>query len=1114
MDLKRYRSYLYCISFSIIILCSLASIASASAPVWSVDFENGYSASSGTLRVINGSTVNPYDTSYPLCLLVDPYDSTNYEAQVGNATVNALLRYENVDSTIIGSTGMVTFDFRITDTNYPQASTILFCPDKAQTSTDWWFIGLSNSHTVLVRSTCSFDSTMNYSGYTDGNVPFTPGWHEMKFTWEQTVAEDSANSIRERADIKLYVDDVLLLDEPNVLWTGSGNRHINIGSYIAKNGTLGLGAGLGRIMLDNFQVYVSEPECGDSGTYYLDADLNQDCYVNFLDVAQFALNWIDDFSGLGTISEEWLQCTHPANPNCDPDPKYITLVGKEEVNIQWGSPLTLNFDAPVGKAKYYLSMDGRCIVNGNPRKGGGAACVKYYVNNKVVYDPDYIVNVPDGRDTAAFNGARGPRTAGANRWYLVINNMDFDPLLSDSQPACLGDWPYRMVLDVTSFVVPGQSNQFKIIHGDSSYPLWTLGFKNVKLIFEYTRPAPDPNFDEIPNLNGQPVLPKTNFVVDYNAQITPGGGILVTAGQDQYVVNSKFSFPNGTLNRLKADGAWEGEWTVDVNANGNQVTAIGTNYKLERTIIRHPERIEVQDKLTNLRPNFIGVRLGHEIIIPITDVKKAYQAGIMVPKKTGNGTLGAANTANPSIYVCKESSGIGLLARDNVFRLHIGLLMKDGSYGIHDRYFALDTGSSYTLKWDIYPTVHADYYDFMNAARRAINGNFVIDGTLVTARGIPYMSEWSLQSLVNANNAKYVILPGLEKLNSTGQETGSMCHGTDFTSPSGYWNRYWMDQFIIKCRNAIPNARLLPYIQPFVTTEANAIEIYPDSNPKRQDGSPQMYMEDAHYAPEMYPSWSNSYGQAFDAFFDWTKDHADGFYLDTSTQCNDLVAGHFNYDFGMWDGHSCLMNVGTGNWDEIGATYQVIQKVTHSGLYTLDYRVSQIRDAKLAGKFVWCNHAAGTDDEAQLQTYRFIETRINNNPCTAHLGCPVGYGNNFWEMVESDLGLSIYMKLAYGGLFQPYGVVYTTGNNILQDMYPITPIELHCGYVLGTEKIITRVTGEYGFGNNSPMSVRFYNTGGFRITGRTASVRYDEVSGSTLANVVLNEGEMAIIFKE
>lgn len=46
-------------------------------------------------------------------------------------------------------------------------------------------------------------------------------------------------------------------------------------------------------------------ECGDPGTMYFELDLNQDCYVNLVDLAK------------SKIVTQWFWCTDPANPACD-----------------------------------------------------------------------------------------------------------------------------------------------------------------------------------------------------------------------------------------------------------------------------------------------------------------------------------------------------------------------------------------------------------------------------------------------------------------------------------------------------------------------------------------------------------------------------------------------------------------------------------------------------------------------------------------------------------------------------------------------------------------------------------------------------------------------------
>jgi len=50
------------------------------------------------------------------------------------------------------------------------------------------------------------------------------------------------------------------------------------------------------------------PQCGDSGTVYLQSDLSRDCRVNLPDFA--------------ILASEWFYCTDPADPNCD---QYLPL---------------------------------------------------------------------------------------------------------------------------------------------------------------------------------------------------------------------------------------------------------------------------------------------------------------------------------------------------------------------------------------------------------------------------------------------------------------------------------------------------------------------------------------------------------------------------------------------------------------------------------------------------------------------------------------------------------------------------------------------------------------------------------------------------------------------
>jgi hypothetical protein len=63
------------------------------------------------------------------------------------------------------------------------------------------------------------------------------------------------------------------------------------------------------------------PMCGDYWHQYPDGDINMDCYVNFVDMAMMASNWLVslDFNDLQVMANNWLWCSDPSAP-CNYNP--------------------------------------------------------------------------------------------------------------------------------------------------------------------------------------------------------------------------------------------------------------------------------------------------------------------------------------------------------------------------------------------------------------------------------------------------------------------------------------------------------------------------------------------------------------------------------------------------------------------------------------------------------------------------------------------------------------------------------------------------------------------------------------------------------------------------
>jgi len=75
--------------------------------------------------------------------------------------------------------------------------------------------------------------------------------------------------------------------------------------------------------------------------------------------------------------------------------------------------------------------------------------------------------------------------------------------------------------------------------------------------------------------------------------------------------------------------------------------------------------------------------------------------------------------------------------------------------------------------------------------------------------------------------------------------------------------------------------------------------------------------------------------------------------------------------------------------------------------------------------------------------------------------------------------------LDYGCVYHWYNdvLVIPTHHHLTRYMYPITPLELHEGYVIGNERIITNRSGLFGWGDNSKHEVHVFNDEGREVEG-------------------------------
>jgi hypothetical protein len=78
-------------------------------------------------------------------------------------------------------------------------------------------------------------------------------------------------------------------------------------------------------------------------------------------------------------------------------------------------------------------------------------------------------------------------------------------------------------------------------------------------------------------------------------------------------------------------------------------------------------------------------------------------------------------------------------------------------------------------------------------------------------------------------------------------------------------------------------------------------------------------------------------------------------------------------------------------------------------------------------------------------------------------------------------------------------------------MFPFTPVELHRGWLVGEERIITAAPGTFTFGDEDAVTVYWYGADG-ALTENAGEERVED--GRRLIRLNLTDREMAVIARE
>lgn len=285
---------------------------------------------------------------------------------------------------------------------------------------------------------------------------------------------------------------------------------------------------------------------------------------------------------------------------------------------------------------------------------------------------------------------------------------------------------------------------------------------------------------------------------------------------------------------------------------------------------------------------------------------------------------------------------------------------------------------------------------------------------------------------------------------------------------------------ISKCREFTPDTKVFTYIHNQISVDARD-EKYEDVRMVDALGRKMWYgkMKTGGTSKIFVPRLDNEYGKDFMKLVDWYCDSfdLDGLYLDEVNHCNSRIY----YGDKMWDGASV----------ELDDRNNLKRKISYVCLLKLDFTLKLFdKIMNERGKLLVGNFSPETRSERRFRFPRFEETYSSRWIALSHLYTPIQLGDMLtYANTPKDMAADQRTALMRGALYYHY--VGNTGcPSLTSKMYPFTPVELHKGWLVGKERILTAISGEFGWCGESPdVDVFVFDELGREVKGYPFSVR-------------------------
>ena len=536
-------------------------------------------------------------------------------------------------------------------------------------------------------------------------------------------------------------------------------------------------------------------------------------------------------------------------------------------------------------------------------------------------------------------------------------------------------------------------------------------------------------------------------------------------------IESRFSAPGGTWHRTSTP-------------------ALGH----ERRVDAHDGWVVVTDTFTNLTAGDLPVIHEHMLRLG-DDTAHAWLAGLPVDPTNAHVTGGA----NPSVFVSTaDGAGLGLAALADIFRVHLAASVVRGDAALSDRSLLLAPGARVTAEWAVVPVRDGDFWTFVNTARRMMRMNFVLPYTFASAMTRAPVYDWSderFRDYVRHKGADFIV----QSNDVVRTAAGHPARCTDWLA--GPHDVYRDMQTKIRRLYPDGSVRHAVYFHCYLdTTLANRTRFAADMG---RDVAGEAIPYGRHtYMHLFIPTLENGWGREISRVIDVILEdiQADGIFWDEFA----YGVQPFAFVYGRWDGVSA---------DIDPKTFETTRKKASTALLSRDFRVHHVKRIQARGAPLVINGAPQTRTLADLHIPAFTETANIMNCRSMLLHSPIALGDHLTERTHLESYRVMRQALSHGCLYAWYNTrIFPDYPMLPEHMFPFTPVELHAGWVVGVERIITAESGLFGWNDRSGFTGSVYDREGRPTTSHP--VERVEQDGKVYAAVRLPSGYTAALVRQ